>query len=193
MIFDAEPLRIAAHLGADKLLAPLVAARAGLRVPGAFDAFELMVRAVLGQQVTVAGASTLAGRLAAKWGRDGLFPEPGITAEANLGSIGLPAKRAETLRGVARQFAINPNFLAEATDLESAIQKMVVLNGIGPWTAQYVAMRALAEPDAFPASDLGLMKASAIMDPKKLEQRAEAWRPWRAYAAMHLWMGERQQ
>ncbi len=190
---DAEPLRIAAHLGADKLLAPLVAARAGLRVPGAFDAFELMVRAVLGQQVTVAGASTLAGRLAAKWGRDGLFPEPGITAEANLGSIGLPAKRAETLRGVARQFAINPNFLAEATDLESAIQKMVVLNGIGPWTAQYVAMRALAEPDAFPASDLGLMKASAIMDPKKLEQRAEAWRPWRAYAAMHLWMGERQQ
>lgn len=186
---DTEPLRIAAHLSTDKLLGPLVAARPGLRVPGAFDAFELMVRAVLGQQVTVAGATTLAGRLVAKWGRNGLFPTPTAMAGADLAFIGLPAKRAETLRGVARQFAANPNFLAEAADLEDAVEKMVALNGIGPWTAHYVAMRALAEPDAFPASDLGLMKAAGIMDHKKLEQRAEAWRPWRAYAAMHLWMG----
>ena len=186
---DADPLRIAAHLGTDELLAPLVAARPGLRVTGAFDAFELMVRAVLGQQVTVAGATTLAGRLVAQWGRDGLFPEPAAMAEANLASIGLPAKRAETLRSVAQQFAANPNFLSEAANLDEAVEKMVALNGIGPWTAHYVAMRALAEPDACPASDLGLMKGAGIMDPKKLEQRAEAWRPWRAYAAMHLWMG----
>ena len=185
---DAEPLLIAADLGKDPVLGPLLDKHPGLRVPGAFDEFELAIRAVLGQQVTVAGASTLTGRLAAKWGKPGLFPEPSVLVDADLASIGLPLKRAETLRAIAQQFADHPDFLSETQNLEHAVETLVALPGIGPWTGHYIAMRALGEPDAFPASDLALMKAMDMKDPKKLEQHAESWRPWRAYAAMHLWM-----
>ena len=185
---DAEPMRIAADLSKDPVLRPLIENHPGLRVPGAFDEFELAIRAILGQQVTVAGASTLTGRLATKWGKPGLFPEPSVLVDADLASIGLPSKRAETLRGIARHFVDFPSFLGETQNLDHAVETMVALPGIGPWTAHYIAMRGLGEPDAFPASDLALMKAMNLKDPKKLEQRAEAWRPWRAYAAMHLWM-----
>ena len=185
---DAEPLLIAADLGKDPVLGPLLAKHPGLRVPGAFDEFELAIRAILGQQVTVAGASTLTGRLAAKWGKPGLFPEPSVLVDADLASIGLPLKRAETLRAIAQQFADHPDFLSETQNLEHAVETLVALPGIGPWTGHYIAMRALGEPDAFPASDLALMKAMDMKDPKKLEHHAESWRPWRAYAAMHLWM-----
>ncbi len=185
---DAEPMRIATDLSKDSVLRPLIEKHPGLRIPGAFDEFELAIRAILGQQVTVAGASTLTGRLAMQWGKPGLFPEPSTLVDADLASIGLPSKRAETLRGIARQFADFPSFLGETQNLDHAVETLVALPGIGPWTAHYIAMRALGEPDAFPASDLALMKAMDLKDPKKLEQRAEPWRPWRAYAAMHLWM-----
>ena len=189
---DAEPRRIHDHFAADPVLAPLIARRPGLRVPGAFDTFELVMRAVLGQQVTVRGASTLAARIVEKWGSphgaERLFPLPETLATADMSTIGLPGKRAATLQGVARTFAGTPAFLEDCTSLEEAVQRMVNLDGIGPWTAHYVAMRALNEPDAFPSSDLALLKAVGLKNPKDLINMAEAWRPWRAYAALHLWM-----
>ncbi len=182
-LFDlnADPVEIAATLGQDPLLSARVAARPGLRVPGAWDGFELAVRAVLGQQVTVKGATTLAGRVVAAYGvpvGDGyLFPERDVIAEADFAGLGLTSARAETLRQIAR-----------AGDF--TLDEFLQLRGIGQWTAQYYAMRALHEPDAFPAGDLVLLKAAGLAKPRELEARAETWRPWRAYAAMHLWHGE---
>ena len=182
-LFDlnADPAEISACLGQDPILAARVAARPGLRVPGAWDGFELAVRAVLGQQVTVKGATTLSGRVAAAYGvpvGDGyLFPTREAIAEADFKGLGLTSARAETLRQIAQA----GNF---------TLDEFRGLRGIGEWTAQYYAMRALHEPDAFPSGDLALLKASGLSKPKELEQRAEAWRPWRAYAAMHLWQGE---
>ena len=189
---DAEPRRIHDHFVQDPTLGPLIARRPGLRVPGAFDTFELVMRAVLGQQVTVRGASTLAARIVERWGEpygdERLFPQPETLAAADMSAIGLPGKRAATLQGVARAFAENPAFLDHCTSLDEAVELMVRLDGIGPWTAHYVAMRALNEPDAFPDSDLALLKAVDAKKPKDLAQLADSWRPWRAYAAMHLWM-----
>jgi AraC family transcriptional regulator of adaptative response / DNA-3-methyladenine glycosylase II len=169
---DAPIAEIEAHLAADPRLAATVKAQSGLRVPGAWDRFELAVRAILGQQVTVKGASTLAGRIVAKYGG---FPTPQLLAGADLGSIGLPRARAQSIRVVAEAFANGEVQSAEA------LRK---LPGVGDWTVQYIAMRAFNEPDAFPASDLGLIRAAG----RDVAKLAEAWRPWRAYAAMHLWM-----
>ena len=193
---DAEPVRIADHLARSPELAPLVARRPGLRVPGAWDAFELAVRAVLGQQVTVRGATTLAGRLVRAFGRpldraeDGLthlFPRPEALADADLASIGLPRARAVTIRALARGEVA----LDASRGLEDAVARLAAVPGIGAWTAHYIAMRALGEPDAFPAADLGLRRAlgngAGPLAPARVAERAEAWRPWRAYAAMHLW------
>lgn len=203
---DADPAAIAAHLGRDPVLASRVARRPGLRVPGAWDAFELAVRAILGQQVSVAAATTLAGRLAAAHGDplrvagapSGLavvFPSPSALARADLTRIGLPRARAAAITSLAAAMARDPNLLRAADGLEATVRHLATLPGIGRWTAEYIAMRVLREPDAFPGDDLGLLRAITPHLPNasatRLIQRAERWRPWRAYAAMHLWLDAR--
>jgi AraC family transcriptional regulator, regulatory protein of adaptative response / DNA-3-methyladenine glycosylase II len=203
---DADIEAIGRHLSRDPLLAPAVAARPGLRVPGAWDSFELAVRAILGQQVSVAAATTLAGRLAAAYGEslgaDGagaatkelglVFPRPEALAGADLTSIGLPRTRAAAISALAAAVVTDGGLFRSFGSLEAMTAKLERLPGIGPWTAQYIAMRALREPDAFPAQDLGVLRAMTIGSerPTRLRvlQAAEAWRPWRAYAAMHLWL-----
>lgn len=194
---DADPMSIDSSLKRDPLLAGLIAGRPGLRVPGAWDGFELGVRAILGQQVSVAGASTLAARLAAKYGHPlpfavhGLaysFPSPGEIASADL-AIGLPASRAEAIRAFARAVISGDLVFDGAQDAETFAARVCAIRGLGPWTAHYIAMRALSDPDAFPSGDLALLRAAGSKTPRELEGRAERWRPWRAYAAMHLWQG----
>jgi 3-methyladenine DNA glycosylase/8-oxoguanine DNA glycosylase len=180
---DADPGPIAAHLAKSRLLKRIVGKHPGLRVPRCWDPFELAVRAMLGQQVTVKGASTLAGRLVERFGA----PEAAILAEADLAVIGLPKARAETMRGFARAVCDQRIRFDGAVSSQEMIGRMCELPGIGPWTANYIAMRALGDPDAFPASDLGLLKAARMSSPRKLEELAERWRPWRSYAAMYLW------
>ncbi|HKT48245.1 MAG TPA: AlkA N-terminal domain-containing protein [Candidatus Acidoferrales bacterium] len=198
-LFDlsADPAEITPHLRRDPLLARRIAARPGLRVPGAWDGFELAIRAILGQQVTVRGASTLAGRLVREFGtpvsgNHGLthiFPTAEKLADVDVARIGLPRARANTIRALARA-VMKGDIEFSATDVDAFRERLCALPGIGDWTAQYIAMRALGEPDAFPASDLGLLHATGIRNPRELQARAEAWRPWRAYAAMHLWQGK---
>lgn len=199
---DADPLAISGTLGRDPLLAPLVTARPGLRVPGAWDPFETSVRAILGQQVSVRGARTIAGRLIEKFGRkiEGVAPVPGLThlfpspatlARADLSRIGLPRSRAEAVRALARAVAAGRLDFEASRGLADFESRFTALPGIGPWTAQYVALRALGEPDAIPAGDLGLRraleKAGLRATPVEVAARAEAWRPFRAYATLHLW------
>jgi AraC family transcriptional regulator of adaptative response / DNA-3-methyladenine glycosylase II len=205
-VFDlaADPDAICAHLALDPLLAPLVASRPGLRVPGAWDGFELAVRAIFGQQITVPAATRLLGRLVAAHGLvlpaaagDGeglshLFPAPARLATADLAVLGMPKARAMSVTSLARALAADPTIFGRGASLEEAIAKLRALPGIGEWTAQYIAMRELREPDAFPAADVGLLRAMTGADgrrpsPTELLSRAERWRPWRAYAALHLW------
>jgi AraC family transcriptional regulator of adaptative response / DNA-3-methyladenine glycosylase II len=207
-VFDlaADPDSIAIQLAKDQALAPLVAARPGLRVPGAWDGFELAVRAVLGQQVTVAAAIRLAGKLVARYGEPlaspdaetnltHVFPDAAVLARADLSTLatlGLPRSRAAALSTVAAAVVADPEIFAAGRSLEEAIAQLRSLPGVGEWTAQYIAMRQLREPDAFPAADIGLLRAmasSAGLRPSASEllARAERWRPWRAYAAQHLW------
>jgi len=206
-VFDlaADPVAIGAHLSADPRLAQLVAARPGLRVPGAWDGFELAVRAILGQQITVGAATKLAGKLVAAYGEPvpfegGLthvFPSPERLAGLDLRRLGMPSNRANALSSLAKAFAADRRLLHNcARGLDDAILRLRALPGIGEWTAQYIAMRALREPDAFPASDIGLLRAMANGDglrptPMQLLTEAERWRPWRAYAVLHLWFSER--
>src|SRR5215467_5829962 len=180
-LFDlrADPPEISAHLAGDPLLSSRVASRPGLRVPGAWDAFELAVRVILGQQVSVKGASTLAGRLVQAFGEPldagcgltHLFPEPAVLAEADCASIGLPAARGETIRRLAGAVARGEIVFGSSGDPARFLERLQSLPGIGEWTAQYIAMRALGEPDAFPAGDLGLLRASGAASSKLLEQR----------------------
>lgn len=179
----ANTHEIATHLVKSPLLKSAVQRNPGLRVPGCWDGFELAVRAMLGQQVTVKGATTLAGRLVERFGP----PRAEILAEANLAVIGLPKARAETIRGFARAVADGRIRFDAAISSTEMMGRMCELPGIGPWTANYIAMRALADPDAFPAADLGLLKAAGLTSERRLSERAEAWRPWRSYAAMYLW------
>jgi AraC family transcriptional regulator, regulatory protein of adaptative response / DNA-3-methyladenine glycosylase II len=193
---DADPQAIAAALAADEALAPLVAARPGLRVPGAYDGFELAVRAVIGQQVSVPAASTLTGRLAARHGTrlDGaagpagplsvLFPRPADLADADLGGLGLTTARQATLRALAAACAAGRLDLGPGTDPEETAARLAELPGVGPWTVAYILMRA-GDPDAFPGTDLGLRRAMERLGCGP--GRADRWRPWRAYAALHLW------
>ena len=180
---DADPRPIAAHLAKSRVLKRVVGRHPGLRVPRCWDPFELAIRALLGQQVTVKGASTLAGRLVERFGP----PAAAILAESDLASIGLPKARAESMRGFARAVCDQRIRFDGTVSSPDFITAMCELPGIGPWTANYVAMRALGDPDAFPASDLGLLKAAGLSSPRKLEALAERWRPWRSYAAMYLW------
>ena len=198
---DAEPRAIAATLGAGGVLAPLVRKRPGLRLPGGWDGFEIAVRAVLGQQVSVAAARTLAARIVERWGEPlavpalpglaRLFPTPERLVDADLREIGVISARAETIRGIARALLDGrADFRAEQS-LQEFVARWTALPGIGEWTASYMAMRALSHPDAFPAADLILRRAAAgdggELSTRALSAMAEAWRPWRAYAVMHLW------
>jgi AraC family transcriptional regulator, regulatory protein of adaptative response / DNA-3-methyladenine glycosylase II len=182
-MFDigADPAEVAAHLGRDRTLKPIVRAHPGLRVAGCWDGFEMTVRAILGQQVSVKGASTMAGRVAAAFGtahEDGvLFPPAEVLADADLTRIGVTKQRGRSIRELAVAVAGGEIAFNGALDPQQFEERITRISGIGPWTAQYVAMR-LGEPDAFPAGDLYLRDVAA---------NADAWRPWRAYAAMYLW------
>ncbi len=208
-VFDlaADPAVIQAHLSEDPDLAPLVAARPGLRAPGAWDGFELAVRAVLGQQITVQAARMLAGKITAAHGAPledeaanalGLthfFPEPAALAQADVETLAMPRARGRALVGLAAAAAADPELFGMRRSLDEAVAALRALPGIGEWTAQYIAMRALREPDAFPSADIGLMRALEGPDgvrPTAVEllARAERWRPWRAYAASHLWAAD---
>ena len=188
-------------------MAPLVAARPGLRVPGAWDGFELAVRAILGQQITVSAATRLVGKLVAFHGESvadpaaldlGLtrvFPTPRQLAGADLAAIGMPQARRTALSSLAAAVVADPLIFGPRRSLEAAVEQLRSLAGVGEWTAQYIAMRELREPDAFPAADIGLMRAmshgnGARPSPAELLAHAERWRPWRAYAALHLWASE---
>jgi AraC family transcriptional regulator of adaptative response / DNA-3-methyladenine glycosylase II len=202
LALDPEP--VLAHLGKDPDLGPLLAQRPGLRAPGAWDGFEVAVRAILGQQVSVVAARGLAGRLAEhhgvrldfeparRFGLDRLFPGPERLAGLDPESLPMPRARGRALAAIARMTLEDGQLFGPGQDLESAVRRLTALPGVGAWTAQYIAMRALREPDAFPHSDLALLRAAAGPDgvrpsPEALLARAEAWRPWRAYAAAHLW------
>ena len=204
-VFDlaADPQAICTHLAKDPVLAPLVAARPGLRVPGAWDGFELAVRAVLGQQITMAATVGLAGKLVGRYGlplaggleTEGLthvFPRAERLRSAPLTALGMPRNRAVTLTALAAAVAENPTVFGAGRSVTECVAQLRALPGIGEWTAQYIAMRELREPDAFPAGDIGLLRALVDAEGKKLTSRellarAEHWRPWRAYAAQHLW------
>lgn len=202
-VFDlaTDPVPIAEHLAGDPVLAQAVRARPGLRVPGAWDGFELAIRAILGQQITVAAAVRLAGKLVAAHGvplvdPDGavthVFPRPQALATADLSVLGMPRSRAAYLSAIAAAVIADPQLFDASQSLDGAVRKLKEVRGVGEWTAQYIALRQLREPDAFPAADVGLMRAMEAFDGGKwaaprLLERAEAWRPWRAYAAQHLW------
>ncbi len=208
---DLDPRDVSGHLGSDALLGPLVARRPGLRVAGCVDGFELALRVVLGQQVSVRGASTLAGRLAARLSQPVAGPEgaelrylpvnPERLAQASLESvrdIGLPASRAGCLIRLAQAVAagelpeLTPGGAIPARPVEEPTEflgRLTALPGIGPWTATYVAMRGLGWRDAFPDGDLGLRSAIGGESPARMRLLAEGWRPWRSYAAQHLWTG----
>jgi len=179
----ANSSEIAAHLRKSPALRSCIVRSGGMRLPGCWDPFELAVRAVLGQQVTVRGASTLAARLVEQFGP----PSAAKLADADLARIGLPKARAETLRGLARAVCGGSLRLDGSAAASEVIEKLCALPGIGAWTANYIAMRGLGHPDVFPSSDLGLLKAAGASSPRRLEALAEAWRPWRSYAALYLW------
>ncbi len=202
---DADPIEINDHLGADRVLARHVKRHPGLRLPGSCDAFETAVRAVLGQQVSVRAANTLMSRLVENYGSplavdnrgaesiDRVFPGPETLAGADLRTIGLPQSRAQTISTLA-QATLDGRFGWDASaSLDDNVRALCQLPGIGAWTAHYVAMRAFGEPDAFPAADLGLRRvlgrSGQVVATREVATAAEAWHPWRAYAALHLWTG----
>jgi AraC family transcriptional regulator of adaptative response / DNA-3-methyladenine glycosylase II len=193
MDLACNPAEVAQALG------PLAKRHPGLRVPGAFDGFEVAVRAILGQQVTVAAARTIAGRMVAAFGDpletpfasvSRIFPSAETIARLPYGQVarlGMPGARARTVIALARAVADGKLDLTPNADIDATLEKLRALPGVGEWTAQYIAMRALAWPDAFPHTDLGVMRALGERNPRRVLAAGEAWRPWRAYAVMHLW------
>ncbi|MCA3692170.1 AlkA N-terminal domain-containing protein [Aquidulcibacter sp.] len=198
----ADPEIISAHLGQDEALRDLTLRRPGLRVPGAFDPFEIGIRAILGQQITVAAAIKLGAALVQHLGEPlpSVWPsETGVarlfpTAEAILASpldfLGMPQARVKCLKAYCQAYADSPDFFGGETD--ALVSRMQAIPGIGPWTANYIALRALRDPDAFPAGDVALARGLALPDGTRLshddlEARSQMWRPWRAYAAQHVW------
>lgn len=207
--FDSErdPALIAAQLGQDPALRPLLDRHHGLRIPGAWHPFELVVRAIIGQQVSVKAATTFASRLVIKYGEPlpagtdihgtlvRTFPSPARLARARLTAIGLVRARAKAISAIAQLLDRDPGLFARWPDPEQAIIELQRLPGIGSWTAHYIAMRALRHADAFPTADLGLIRAYSRLvkrdvSGKALQHIAERWRPWRAYAAMLLWTSD---
>jgi AraC family transcriptional regulator, regulatory protein of adaptative response / DNA-3-methyladenine glycosylase II len=205
-LFDlgADIETIDSHLSRDPLLAPLVASHPGLRAPGGWDGFELAVRAILGQQITVIAARRLAAQLVALHGKPvppefaihpaltHVFPTATALARAESIGLGMPAARTRALQALAEAVVADPHLFDPTGNIDSAIERLRAIRGIGAWTAHYIALRAMRETDAFPSTDIGLLRSIARIDaasstPTNLESRAEAWRPWRAYAAQHLW------
>ncbi|CAN5507346.1 AlkA N-terminal domain-containing protein [soil metagenome] len=197
---DADPIAIDETLGKDRVLGSVVRSYPGRRLPGSVDGFEIAVRAVLGQQVSVAGARTIAGRLVHRFGKpltasDGVlthvFPEPAVLVDADLSELGIPGSRQETVRTLAGAVAAGGLVLDQGADRAEVATKLQALRGIGPWTASYVAMRALGDPDVFLPGDLGVRRALERLgrpgDPNSAEILAERWRPWRSYAVQYLW------
>lgn len=208
-LFDvgADIETIGKHLATDPCLAPLVARRPGLRAPGGWDGFELATRAILGQQITVTGARQLAGQLVARYGQrvpaakvahPGLthvFPTASAIASAGAVKLGMPRARNEALQALAEAVVADPQLFRPFGSIEESVEKLRNIRGVGEWTAQYIALRAIRETDAFPATDVGLIRGIAALDgvassSTELIRRAEAWRPWRAYAAQHLWAAD---
>jgi AraC family transcriptional regulator of adaptative response / DNA-3-methyladenine glycosylase II len=208
-VFDlgADIETIDAHLSLDPRLAPFVARHPGLRAPGGWDGFELAVRAILGQQVSVAAARRLAGQLVLSHGErvsgdfvteprlTHLFPEARRLAEAKSIEVGMPAARRAALNELALAAAADANLFRPFGTIEEAIARLRRIRGVGEWTAQYIALRALRETDAFPAADIGLLRGAEAVDGARptaagLLTRSESWRPWRAYAAQHLWAAD---
>lgn len=197
---DADPAAIARCLGGDALLGGILKRHPGIRRPGAWDGFEMSVRAILGQQVSVAAATTIAGRLARRFGTpvendgglDRLFPSPAQLAGAPIEEVGVIATRAECIRRLAR--AVGDGSIAFSSSVEPGrlVAALQSLPGIGPWTAQYIAMRALGDADAFLTGDLVLRQMAGGCTTRELELRSEAWRPWRSYAVMVLWQGAKE-
>ncbi len=196
---DADWIAIVEILKSDPELSRRVAANPGLRVPRCWNGFELTVRAILGQQITVLAATALAGRLVNTFGPPcvpagdltRLFPRPEVLAAADFTRMRLPAARGETIRALARGVCDGKICFERIADSEQFLERLQEVRGIGRWTAQYIAMRVLGEPDAFPSADVGLLRALGLRSARELEQRAETWRPWRAYAAMYLWSASR--
>ncbi|MEM7313086.1 MAG: AlkA N-terminal domain-containing protein [Planctomycetota bacterium] len=197
---DSDPNVIGEQLSTDRLLRGMVKRNPALRMPRCWEPFEMSIRAILGQQVSVAGASTLCGRLIQKWGtkvKDAVepafvFPTDEKLSRVSVAAIGIPEARANAIRGFSRAVAAGTISLEAGLDLSQFLANVTALPGIGDWTANYLAMRVLGEPDAFPAGDLGVRKALStgekLVTQKTVLQRAENWRPWRGYAAMLIWM-----
>jgi AraC family transcriptional regulator of adaptative response / DNA-3-methyladenine glycosylase II len=210
-LFDlgADIETIDSHLSGDPVLAPLVAQRPGLRAPGGWDGFEIAIRAVLGQQISVIAARGLAGQLVALHGRvvpksfrihpalSRVFPTATRLASAASIGLGMPAARSAALKAVAAAALADSNMFRPFGSVEDTVARLRAIRGVGEWTAQYIALRAIREMDAFPVTDIGLLRSLTLVDGKKttaanLLSRAESWRPWRAYAAQHLWAADGQ-
>lgn len=207
-LFDlsADPKAIGAALSSDLRLAPLVSSRPGLRVPGAWDEFEVAVRAILGQQITVTAATRLAGKLVAAFGMampdctqpaglTHLFPTATQLVSQDIAPIGMPRTRSAAIVRLAEATISDPRLFGPCQGLDEAVARMQALPGIGEWTAHYIAMRAMRESDAFPASDAALMRLLSENEPTRISARAmltraQMWRPWRAYACLHLWTSD---
>lgn len=179
---DADPHVIALHLKKGRLLRPIVSRHNGTRVPGAWDPFEIAVRAIVGQQVSVAGATTTLRKIVERFGH---FPTPEELAAETI--TGMPKERAATIARLAAAVVSGDLVLERGASLEESLSRLRSIRGIGPWTANYIAMRALREPDAFPSGDLVLQRHAGVKSEKELLRLAEPWRPWRAYATMLLW------
>lgn len=201
---DADLPRTHLYLAADPLTAWLIALHPGLRVPGAWDGLELAIRAVLGQQITVAAAIRLAGKLVAQYGERLVVPDPlapqlthvfpaaSVLAQADLATLGMPRSRGRTLSGVAQALLDEPRLFDPTDDVPRSVARLLALWGIGEWTAQYIALRQLRDLDGFPTGDVGLINALAALEDRpvtarELQARAERWRPYRGYAAQLLW------
>jgi AraC family transcriptional regulator of adaptative response / DNA-3-methyladenine glycosylase II len=197
---DTDPVPIARQLGSDPLIGALVRASPGRRVPGHVDGSELAIRAVLGQQVSLAGAATLAGRLVADYGAPlarpvgavtHLFPTAGALAGADPERLAMPGSRRRALLGLAAALASGQVILDPGAGRAAAEEALLALPGIGPWTVSYISMRVLRDPDAFIPTDLGVRRALERLgqdgSPASAERIAERWRPYRAYALQHLW------
>ena len=198
---DVDLLPIHRHLAADPLLAPLIAAHPGVKVPGAWDGLELAIRAVLGQQITVVAAIKLAGKLVERYGArvaspapglSHLFPEAAVLADADLATLGMPRSRGRTLSGVAQALLDNPQIFEPGPNLRASVTPLLALWGVGEWTAQYIALRQMRHADALPVADVGLLNALTALEGRpvtavELLARAERWRPYRGYGAQLLW------